>query len=147
MLLLATGVFGLSFFAFGLALIPFLLVLFLSGVALGIFGSGLVLRLGPAAEWFVWPIPAIVSPFVGVFYPLSTLPPWMQCLAHLLPPSYVFEGMRIILGGGAAPGRMLALGVLLAAAYVVLACWFFARIYRYGVRTGLLARYSAENVN
>jgi ABC-2 type transport system permease protein len=130
-----------------LALIPFLLVLFLSGVALGIFGSGLVLRLGPAAEWFVWPIPAIVSPFVGVFYPLSTLPPWMQCLAHLLPPSYVFEGMRIILGGGAAPGRMLALGVLLAAAYVVLACWFFARIYRYGVRTGLLARYSAENVN
>jgi ABC-2 type transport system permease protein len=147
MLVLATGVFGLSFFAYGLALIPFLLVLFLFGVALGILGSGVVLRLGPAAEWFVWPIPAIVSPFVGVFYPLSTLPAWMRYLAHLLPPSYVFEGMRAILAGEAAPAHMLALGALLSAADVVLACCFFARVYRYTVRTGLLARYSAESVS
>jgi len=147
MLLLATGVFGLSFFVYGLALVPFLLVLFLFGVALGILGSGVVLRLGPAAEWFVWPIPALVSPFVGVFYPLSTLPPWMRHLAYLLPPSYVFEGMRSILAGGAVPVRLLALGALLAAVHIVLACWFFARIYRYAVRTGLLARYSAESVN
>lgn len=147
MLLLATGVFGLSFFVYGLALVPFLLVLFLFGVALGILGSGVVLRLGPAAEWFVWPIPALVSPFVGVFYPLSTLPPWMRHLAYLLPPSYVFEGMRSILAGGAVPVRLLALGALLAAVHVVLACWLFARIYRYAVRTGLLARYSAESVN
>jgi ABC-2 type transport system permease protein len=147
MLLLATGVFGLSFFVYGLTLIPFLLVLFLFGVALGILGSGVVLRLGPAAEWFIWPIPALVSPFVGVFYPLSTLPQWMQHLAQLLPPSYVFEGMRTILAGGAAPARMLALSALLAAAYVVLACWFFARVYRYAVQTGLLARYSAESMS
>jgi ABC-2 type transport system permease protein len=147
MLLLATGVFGLSFFVYGLALVPFLLVLFLFGVALGILGSGVVLRLGPAAEWFVWPIPALVSPFVGVFYPLATLPPWMRYLAHLLPPSYVFEGMRAVLAGGAVPARMLALGALLSAADVVLACWFFARVYRYAVHTGLLARYSAESVS
>lgn len=147
MLLLASGIFGLSFLVYGLALFPFLLVLFLFGVALGILGSGVVLRLGPAAEWFVWPIPALVSPFVGVFYPLSTLPPWMQWLAHLLPPAYVFEGMRTILAGGAAPARMLALAAVLAAAYVALACWFFARVYRYAVQTGLLARYSAESVS
>jgi ABC-2 type transport system permease protein len=67
MLGLATGAFGLSFFTYGLALIPFLLVLFLFGVALGIVGSGVVLRLGPAAEWFVWPIPALAAPFAGVF--------------------------------------------------------------------------------
>jgi ABC-2 type transport system permease protein len=42
---------------------------------------------------------------------------------------------------------MLALGAVLSAAYVVLACWFFARIYRYAVHTGLLARYSAESVS
>ena len=147
MLLLATGVFGLSFLVYGLVLLPFLLVLFLFGVALGILGSAVVLRLGPAAEWFIWPIPALVSPFVGVFYPLSTLPPWMQHLARLLPPSYVFEGMRSILAGGAAPARMLTLAAGLSAAYVVLACWFFARVYRYAVHTGLLARYSAESVN
>ena len=80
-------VFGLSFFVYGAVLVPFLLVLFLFGIALGILGSAIVLRLGPASEWFVWPIPALLSPFAGVFYPLSTLPRWMQFIARLLPPS------------------------------------------------------------
>ena len=66
MLVLATLVFGLSFFSLGLMLIPFVLVLFLFGVALGIFASAMVLRLGPASEWLVWPMPALLSPFVGV---------------------------------------------------------------------------------
>ncbi len=92
MLLLATSVFGLSFFIYGATLLGFLFVLFLFGIAIGICGAAVVLRFGPASEWFVWPIPAMISPFVGVFYPLSTLPGWMQCLAHVLPPSYVFEG-------------------------------------------------------
>ena len=74
MLLLATAGFGLSLFTYGLAVIPFILVLFLFGVALGITGTALVLRFGPAAEWFVWPIPAMLSPFAGVFYPIETLP-------------------------------------------------------------------------
>jgi ABC-2 type transport system permease protein len=147
MLILAAGVFGLSVLGYGLAIFPFVLILFLFGVALGILGSGVVLRLGPAAEWFVWPIPALVSPFVGVFYPLATLPRWMQRFARLLPPSYVFEGMRTILAGGATPVDMLTLGAVLAAMYVVAACWFFARIYRHAVRTGLLARYAAESVS
>ena len=48
MMILATTVFGLSFLSYGPALIPFLLVLFMTGIALGIFGGALVLRLGPA---------------------------------------------------------------------------------------------------
>src|SRR6202034_4485543 len=53
MLVLATTAFGLSFFIYGLLLIPYLLVLFLFGIALGVIGCGIVLRLGPAAEWFI----------------------------------------------------------------------------------------------
>jgi ABC-2 type transport system permease protein len=147
MLLLATTVFGLSFFAYGLALVQFLLALFLFGIALGIFASAVVLRLGPAAEWFIWPIPALLSPFAGVFYPLSILPKWMQLLSDLLPPAYVFEGMRRVVTGGAASAAALTWAAFLAALYLVLACWFFARTYRYAVRTGLIARYSAENVS
>src|SRR5918997_1493579 len=64
--------------------------------------GAVVLRFGPASEWFVWPFPALVSPFAGVFYPLSTLPPWMRLVGRALPPSYVFEGMRAIISGGAA---------------------------------------------
>ena len=147
MLVLATTAFGLSFFAYGLMLIPFLLVLFLFGIALGIVGSAVVLRLGPAAEWFIWPIPALLSPFAAVFYPLSTLPRWMQYVARLLPPAYVFEGMRAIIAGGTVSGSALALGGGLAVLCILLGCWFFRHVYRHALRTGLIARYSAETLS
>jgi ABC-2 type transport system permease protein len=146
MLVLSTTVFGLSFFEYGLLLFPFLLVLFLFGIALGIVGASVVLRWGPAGEWFVWPIPALVSPFAGVFYPLSTLPAWMQAMSHMLPPSYVFESIRTILAGGPPPTSSLAVAVVLAIVDLLIACSIFNWTYRYAVRTGLIARYSAESV-
>jgi ABC-2 type transport system permease protein len=147
MLVLATSVFGLSFFAWGVMLVSFFLVLFLFGVALGVGGCALVLRMGPAAEWLIWPIPALLSPLACVFYPLSTLPRWMQYPARLMPPSYVFEGMRRIVSGRQASGSALALSTGLALFYILLAGWFFTRIYKYVVRTGLVARYSAESLS
>jgi ABC-2 type transport system permease protein len=147
MLVLASTIFGLSFFAYGLALIPFLLVLFLFGIALGILGASIVLRFGPASEWFIWPVPALISPFAGVFYPISTLPVWMQYICRTLPPVYIFENVRAIVAGGVVSGSDLLLGISLAVADVVLACWVFAYVYRHSVRTGLIARYSAETVN
>ena len=147
MLALAAAVFGLSFAGYGIMLVPFLLVLFLYGIALGVFASAVVLRFGPASEWFIWPIPALISPFVGVFYPISTLPPWMQYLSRLLPPSYIFEGMRATISGAAVSGSKLLLGGCLAVLYILFSCWFFARVYRHAVRTGLIARYSAESLS
>jgi ABC-2 type transport system permease protein len=147
MLALAWAAFGLSFLTFGMALAPFIAVLLTTGVALGIAGAAIVLRLGPASEWLIWPIPMLVSPFAGVFYPVSILPGWMRAIAAILPPSYVFEGMRAVLAGGSASWDRLALGAGLAAAYLILACLVFARVYRYAIRTGLIARYSAETTS
>lgn len=146
MLVVASAAFGLSFLSYGIVFVPSLLVLFLFGIALGIFASATVLRLGPASEWFVWPIPAVLSPFVGVFYPISTLPHWMQLLAGLLPPSYVFEGMRASVAGQPVSMPALAGSALLALLYIMLACAFFGRVYRKAVQSGLIARYSAESV-
>ena len=147
MLLLATAGFGLSIFTYGLATIPFVLVLFLFGIALGITGTALVLRFGPAAEWFVWPIPAMLSPFASVFYPVSTLPVWMQYLAYIMPPSYVFEALRGIVAGKPVNGTYLVISVVLAILYIFAAGWFFRSVHRRAVRTGLIARYSAESVS
>jgi len=147
MLFIATTFFKLSFFVYGLAIMPFLLVLFLFGISLGIFGSGLVLRFGPAAEWFIWPLPALISPFAAVLYPVSTLPAWMRAISRMLPPSYVFEGLRTVISGGRVSWITLMQGALLAAGYVLVGYWFFTRIYRYALRTGLIARYSAESLS
>jgi len=146
MLVVAGVVFGLSLASYGAVIALFLLVLFVFGIAMGIVGSAIVLRLGPAAEWFVWPIPAVVSPFAGVFYPVSTLPVWMQYVSRLLPPSYVFDGLRAIATGRPWSAMSLLWGGGLAVVDLLLACWVFGAVYRYAVRTGLIARYSAESV-
>ncbi|MEP6884230.1 MAG: ABC transporter permease [Gammaproteobacteria bacterium] len=146
MVALATGVFHLQFFSMGPPLVAFLLVLFAFGISLGIFASAIVLRLGPASEWLLWPIPALLSPFAAVFYPLAVLPRWMQWVSYALPPSYVFEGMRALLADRPFPGTLLLQGSLIAVIELLLAAYFYARVYRHAVRTGLLARYSAESV-
>jgi ABC-2 type transport system permease protein len=147
MFALAWAMFGLSFLAYGVALVPFVAVLFLTGIALGVVGAGMVLRLGPASEWLIWPIPTLLSPFAGVFYPLQVLPAWMRLVAKALPPSYVFEGMRAVVSGKPPPWDQLAIGGALALVYLALACAAFATIYRFAIRTGLIARYSAETVS
>ncbi|MFI5279378.1 MAG: ABC transporter permease [Gemmatimonadales bacterium] len=147
MLIVASLAFGLHFATYGALLAPFLGVLFLFGIALGVLATSLVLRLGPAAEWFIWPIPALVSPFAGVFYPVATLPAWMQVISRALPPSYVFEGLRSIVTGQPVHASRLVFALGLAALYVLFACWVFATVHRHAVRTGLIARYSAETVS
>jgi ABC-2 type transport system permease protein len=147
MIVFARAAFGLSFLTYGTALAPFIAVLFLTGIAIGVAACGLVLRLGPAAEWLIWPIPMILSPFVGVFYPVAVLPAWMGAIAAVLPPSYVFEGMRAVVAGEAAPWGELAVAAALAVAYLLLACLFFASVFKTAIRTGLIARYSAESVS
>ncbi len=144
MLLIASALFGLSLLYLGTLLIPFIFILFLFGVSLGIFGTALVLRYGPSAEWLMWPIPAILGPFVGIFYPVTVLPAWMQAIAHLLPPTYVFEGMRSVLLGGTFSTTSLIIGVLLAIAYVVLGYTAFALAYRKIARDGTISRFDSE---
>jgi ABC-2 type transport system permease protein len=146
MLVFARVAFGLSFLTYGVALAPFLMVLFLTGISLGIAASAIVLRLGPASEWLIWPIPMLILPFAGVFYPVAVLPAWMQAVAMILPPSYVFEGMRSVVTGNPAPWDRLAVGGGLALVYLVLACLFFFAMYRTVIRNGIIARYSAETL-
>ena len=54
--------------------------------------------------------------------------------------------MRSIVTGGTMSGRSLVIGGFLAVCDVLLASLIFTRVYRKAVRTGLIARYSAENV-
>ena len=144
MLLIATGVFHLQIFSQGLPLAAFVFVLFVFGITLGIVAISMVLRFGPASEWLLWPLAALLSPFAAVFYPVAILPAWMQWVAHALPPSYVFEGMRGLLRGDAFPAHLLLLGAAVGAVELLGAGYLFRRVFRRAVRTGLLARYSAE---
>lgn len=89
--------FGFNLYGLGLALAAFFANLILSSWAIGLFVSGLVLRNGLGAEGLAWTIMFLFLPLACVYYPVATLPGWLQWAAWLLPPTYVFEGMRELL--------------------------------------------------
>ena len=95
--ILAIAFFGFNLFGLGLALAAFFVNLLLTSWAIGIFVSGLVLRNGLGAENLAWTIMFIFLPLTCVYYPVAVLPGWLQVVAWMLPPTYVFEGMRSLL--------------------------------------------------
>ncbi len=95
--LLAVIFFGFNLYGLGFALVAFFINLMLTSWAVGIFVSGLVLRNGLGAENLAWSIMFLFMPLTCVYYPVTTLPVWLQPAAWALPPTYVFEGMRALL--------------------------------------------------
>lgn len=145
MLVLASSIFGLPFAALGLPFALFVAILFVFGIAVGIVGICIVLSKGPAAEWFIWPLPTVLTPIVGVYYPISVLPQWVQYVSHAIPATYVFEGLRGIVERGAVDWTALGIAAVLDLVFLVLAWTLFVYVYRRAVRSGAIARYSAES--
>ena len=95
--LLAIWWFDFNLWAMGLALAVFFMNLLLTSWAIGIIVSGILLRHGLGAENMAWGFMFLMLPFTCVYYPVSVLPSWLQTVAWVLPPTYVFEGMRALL--------------------------------------------------
>jgi ABC-2 type transport system permease protein len=94
------------------------------------------MRVGQSAETFAWAAVFILLPFSGVYYPITILPQWMQVISHLIPTSYVFEGMRAILRDHAVHWHTLALATGLSVIYLIVGfqvfLWFFRASRRHG---------------
>jgi len=95
--LLAIAFFGFNLWGLGLALAVFFMNLILTSWALGILISGILLRHGLGAENMAWTFMFVLLPLACVYYPVAVLPDWLQTISWLLPPTYVFEGMRALL--------------------------------------------------
>ena len=136
--------FAFNIFSLGIFLIPFAAILFLFGIALGIFATAVVLRYGPQAEMFTWSIPALMTPLSAMFYPVSALPPFLQWIAHLIPASYAFEGMRAAVLEGSFDANAVLIGLLLSFLYLILASLYIWICYRTVLRRGLFARFLTD---
>lgn len=95
--LLAIPFFGVSVFDIGFPLLIFFFNLVLTGWAMSQFVTAILIRYGLGAESLTWVLPFLIAPFSCIYYPLSTLPAWMQSVAAYIPTTYVFEGMRSLL--------------------------------------------------
>ena len=131
--LFAMVLFDFSVYGMGLALVAFFFNLIAMGWAVGLAISGMVLRLGLGAESLAWAAVFALAPISGIYYPIATLPEWLQPIAWSLPSAHVFEGMRALLIDGTFEAglmlRALALNMVyfLAGSLVFLHCFEAAR--------------------
>ncbi len=95
--LLALVLYKMNIFSQGFYLLPFLALLTLFAYSVGFFVSGLILRYTTKIQTLAWSTMALISPFSAIYYSVSTLPVWAQKVALLIPPSYIFEGMRQVI--------------------------------------------------
>ena len=136
--LLAIPLYHYSIFAIGLPLIAFFAALLMMGWALGLAICGLILRRGMGAEGLAWTVVFTLAPISCVYYPVSTLPSWLQHAAWVLPSTYVFEGMRTVLFSGIFRADYLISAVALDIVYLVLGATVFFLSFHNARRRGAL---------
>lgn len=144
MIVIAYTAYSFNLFQFKLSLILFYINLMLFGWCLGVLVTALILRFGHGAESLAWAVPFLIQPVAAVFYPVSALPGWLQPVAHALPPSHVFEGMRHILATGHPDWQTLTSAFFLNIAYLTAAGFVFAATLRSAKRRGLLVKVSSS---
>jgi ABC-2 type transport system permease protein len=136
--LLAIAFFGFNVWSLGLALAAFFANLILTSWAIGIFVSGVVLRNGLGAENLAWTIMFVFLPLTCVYYPVATLPSWLQAIAWTLPPTYVFEGMRALLIEHSFRADLMLEALALNAVFFALAVVAFLALLESARRNGSL---------
>ena len=123
-------------------------MLFLTGIALGVAGAAHRAAARPGVG-----MADLADPDDRLAVRRRVLSGLRSCPAGcgrsraLLPPSYVFEGMRAVVAGEPAPWALLAAGAGWRSSIWCSPACFFASVYRIAIRTGLIARYSAESVS
>jgi len=136
--LVAIPLYHYSIFSMGLPLIAFFVNLLVMGWSIGLLVSGLVLRYGLGAENLAWVAIFAIAPVSAIYYPVSVLPPSLQVVAHLLPASYVFEGMRAMLFEQTFRTDLLLKAVVLNVVYLSVGIAVFLAVFRAARRRGLL---------
>ena len=136
--LLAIPLYNYSIFDMGLPLVAFFANLMLFGGAVGLGVSALILRYGLGAESLAWVGIFAIAPISGIYYPIDTLPLWLQPVAWALPSAAVFEGMRAVLADGVFRTDLFYRAVALNALYMVIGLSIFLAVFRIARKRGQL---------
>ncbi len=135
--LLALPLYGVWVFELGPPLIAFYANLLVMGWAIGLAVAAMVLRFGLAAESLCWLGVFMMAPVSCVYYPVATLPGWLQVVAKSLPAAHVFEGMRGVLFDGRFRWDLFWNATLLNVLYLTLSGALFLWMVGVARRKGL----------
>jgi len=130
--------------AMGGYLAIFFVNLLITGWAVGLVTTALIIRWGQAAEALAWGVPFLLQPFSAVFYPVSVLPVWLQPVSLSMPTTHVFEGMREVMATGTLSTHHLVWAVVLNLIWLAAASWFFHWMLAKAREKGLLAKLGTQ---
>jgi ABC-2 type transport system permease protein len=136
--IVALAFFGFNVYELGFAFVFFFVNLILTSWSIGILVSGLLLRHGLGAESLAWTLAFLILPLSCVYYPVTVLPEWLQPLSWLLPPTYVFEGLRALIIDRVFRADLMLGALGLNALYFGAAAFAFLRLLESARREGTL---------
>ena len=138
--LLAWAFYGYDVLHLGWPLVWLFFSLIIMGWGIGLAVAGMVLRCGLGAEGLAWAAVFILAPLSGVYYPIATLPRWLQHIAYALPSTHVFEGMRHILIQGEFQAHYLQTALLLNVGFIAAGFAIFLYFFHAARQHGLLLK-------
>ncbi|MFC1800957.1 ABC transporter permease [Nanoarchaeota archaeon] len=118
----------------------FFIFLLVFGWIVGLFVAGLIFRFGMRIQVLAWGLGWLMQPVSCVFYPLNSLPVWLQKVAVWFPTTHIFEGMREILMTGTFSLISLFNAIVLTVLFAFLSVLFFYSSFNKAKKTGLLTR-------
>jgi ABC-2 type transport system permease protein len=140
MVVAALVFYSYNVFMIGLALVPFVLNLIVTGWTIGVLTTSLIMRFGQEAEVLAWGMVFLFQPISCVFYPLDVLPAWLKPVAWANPAAHVFEGMRAVITNGSWPIEHLMWATVLNLFYLALMIGWFHWTFSICKERGLLVR-------
>lgn len=126
-----------NIFSMGWPILLIIGLLIMSGWFLGIITASFLIYYGQKIDTLVWAIGWLPTPFCSIYYPLDTLPHWMQVVSKFLPMTYAFEAMRIINNENIIPYDYLAISFCLNAVYLIISLAFFVYMFKKSRGEGL----------
>ena len=120
----------------------FLFGCFVSAWIVGVFVCALITLFGNRAEAFAWASVNLVLMLAGIYYPVSVLPEGAAAVARAIPLTYFLDAYRAHFGFAPGFEAPILTGLLLSAAYAVVAHWAFHAALQRARHTGLLLKMS-----
>ncbi len=136
--LLAIPFYGFSIFDMGLPVLFLFFNLMMMGWWLGLLINSILLKVGQGAETVAWGLTFFLAPFCAVYYPVSTLPEWIQPLSLAMPAAHVFEGLRALVQTGTLEIRHIVMAFGLNMLYMALAVFIAGVSFNNARKAGTL---------
>lgn len=124
------ALYSVNVLVLGWWLLPFLLLMTMTGWATGFVAASVIVRWGQKMQTMVWVLPGMLIPLSGVYYPAAQLPPVLREISVAVPSAYVFDAMRQVVSTGAADVSLLVTSACLNVLYLTLSILLFVRMFK-----------------